>query len=222
MVISYYGLSCFEIQSGGTSLVFDLPARNASHSDAGGPSKKSAVKSPRFQADIFVQSHDHDGHNGVESITREKEFFLVDSPGEYEIKGIYIRGMKSFHDSVSGKKHGTNTVYMVRCENVKLCFMGDFGEKEIKPELKEEIGEIDVLFVPIGGETVLDAEGARKAINQIEPTIAIPMHYPNNGKALKSFLAEMGQKDVKPLEKFSIKKKDITENGTQIVILSVV
>ena len=214
MVISYYGLSCFKIQSGDTSLVFDLP------------SKKSAVKPPRFQADIFVQSHDHDGHNGVESIAREKarlparqEFFLVDSPGEYEIKGIYIRGMKSFHDSVSGKKHGVNTVYMARCENVKLCFMGDFGEKEIRPELKEEIGEIDVLFVPIGGETVLDVEGARNAINQIEPAVAIPMHYPDNGKALKSFLAEMGQKDVKPVEKFSIKKKDIDGNGTSIVVL---
>ncbi len=208
MVISYYGLSCFKIQSGDTSLVFDLP------------SKKSAVKPPRFQADIFIQSHDHDGHNGVESITREKEFFLVDGPGEYEIKGIYIRGMKSFHDSVEGKKHGINTVYVVRCENVNLCFMGDFGEKEIRPELKEELGKIDVLFVPIGGETVLDAEEARNVINQIEPAFSIPMHYSDNGKSLKSFLAEMGQKDVKPLEKFSIKKKDIiADKGTEIVVL---
>ena len=210
MVISYYGLSCFKIQSGDTSLVFDLPA------------KKSGLESPHFHADIAFQSHGHKGHSGAGEIPEEKKTFLISEPGEYEIKGIYIRGMKSFHDSVSGKKHGTNTVYMVRCENVKLCFMGDFGEKEIRPELKEELGEIDVLFVPIGGETVLDAEGARKAINQIEPFVAIPMHYPNNGKALKSFLAEMGQKDVKPLEKFSIKKKDITENGTQVVILSVV
>jgi len=207
MVISYYGLSCFKIQSGDTSLVFDIP------------SKKSDVKPPRFQADIFIQSHDHDGHNGAENIEREKEFCLIDGPGEYEIKGIYIRGMKSFHDSVSGKKHGVNTVYMVRCEDVRLCFMGDFGEKEIGLELKEELGKIDILFIPIGGETVLDAEEARNAINQIEPAFAIPMHYFDSGKALKSFLAEMGQKDVKPIEKFSIKKKNIAENGTEVVVL---
>ena len=190
MVITYYGLSCFRIQSGDTSLVFDLP------------SKKSGLKPPRFQADIFIQSHDHDGHNGAGSISREKEFFLIDGPGEYEIKGVYVHGIKSFHDSSSGKKNGLNTIYVVRFENINLCFLGDFGEKEFRPELKEGLGKIDILFVPVGGETVLDAEGARSIISKIEPAIAIPMHYPDTSwrkrrkekRNTKRFFARNGSK----------------------------
>ncbi len=92
----------------------------------------------------------------------------------------------------------------------------------MRPELKEEIGKVDVLFVPIGGETVLDPEAARNIINQIEPAIAIPMRYQPEKKkdgSLKDFLGEMGQKDVKAIEKLSLKKKDITENGTRVVVL---
>lgn len=217
MVITYYGFSCFKIQSGDTTLVFDLPARSAS-----GPSKKSGPK-PRFHADIILQSQNYDGDKTGENS------FLIESPGEYEIKGVYIRGLKSYHDSVfgppaerAGKKYGLNTVYSVRFENINLCFLGYFGEKELRPELKEQIGRVDILFVPIGGNDVMEPEVSRNIINQIEPAIAIPMHYPPAGQAgaLKDFLREMGQKDARPQEKLSIRKKDIDENGTKIVILS--
>jgi L-ascorbate metabolism protein UlaG (beta-lactamase superfamily) len=242
MIITYYGLSCFKIQSGDITLVFDLPARNASRSDAGGPSKKSDITPPRFHADIAFQSHDHASHNGAKDLPagkaglsgeREKEIFLIDTPGEHEIKGVYVEGLKTYHDSVMGKKHGINTAYVVRLENIKLCFLGDYGEKGLRPELKEGIGKIDILFVPIGGDTVLEPEAAQNLANQLEPAIVIPMHYTSGKKkdlpdrqagALKLFLAEFGQKDIKPLEKFSIKKKDIAEDagkrGTQIVVLS--
>ncbi len=213
MIITYYGLSCFKLQAGDTALVFDVP------------SKKSRFKAPRFHADIVIQSHDHKGHNGGESMLKDENSFFIDGPGEYEVRGIYIRGFKSFHDSLSGKKYGVNTVYAVRFDEVIFCFLGDFGEKELSSELKEGLGKVDVLFVPIGGEAVLDSEGARNIINQIEPAIVIPMHYPPVGgpegkKVLKDFLSEMGQKDVEPLEKLSIKKKDIIENGTRVVVLS--
>ncbi len=199
MVITYYGASCFKIQSGDTTLVFDLPA----------------VKAPRFHADIIIQSNSYD----VEKILEDS--FLIDSPGEYEVKGVYVRGLKSYADSSSGKKCGLNTIYVLRLENMNLCFLGDFGEKELRPELKEGIGKIDVLFVPIDGENVLDAEDARNIINQIEPAIAIPAHYSEEkkGEVLKKFLGEMGQKDTKPQEKLSIKKKDIKENGTEVMVL---
>lgn len=208
MVITYYGLSCFKIQSGDTTLVFDLPA------------KKSEIKAPRFHADIIIQSSSYD----AEKIPEDS--FLIDSPGEYEIKGVYVRGLKSYADSSSGKKRGLNTVYVLRLENMNLCFLGDFGEKELRPELKEGIGKIDILFAPIIGE--LDAEDIRNIINQIEPAMAIPAHYSEDppageagkkGDVLKKFLGEMGQKDIKPIEKLSVKKKDIKENGTEVVVL---
>ncbi len=153
MIITYHGLSCFKIQSGDITLVFDLP------------SKKSGITPPRFHADIAFQSHDHAAHNGAKELSgeREKEIFLIDTPGEYEIKGVYVEGLKTYHDSVMGKKHGINTAYVVRLENIKLCFLGDYGEKGLRPELKEGIDKIDILFVPIGGDTVLEPEAAQKS-----------------------------------------------------------
>lgn len=217
MVITYHGISFFKIQTGDTTLVFDAPSRPGD-----GPSKKSSAKLPRFHADIILQSHDHPNHNGAEDFLKKEEFFIIDGPGEYEARGIYIRGLKSFHDSENGKKCGLNTIYALRVEGISLCFLGDFGEKELRPELKEKIGKVDVLFVPVAGGNVLEPESAQKFISQIEPAIAIPMHYSEGKKdGLKEFLAEMGQKDVKPIEKLSLKKKDIAENGTQVVVLSV-
>ncbi len=225
MIITYYGISCFKIQSGDITIVFDLP------------SKKSGVTPPRFHADIAIQSHDHAAHNGAKDLPAgkagfsgegEKETFLIDTPGEYEVKGVYVEGLKTYHDSVMGKKHGINTAYVVRLENIKLCFLGDYGEKGLRPELKEGIDKIDILFVPIGGDAVLEPEAAQNLANQLEPAIVIPMHYTSGKKKdlLKSFLAEFGQKDIKSLEKFSIKKKDISEDnarrGTQIVVLSAI
>jgi L-ascorbate metabolism protein UlaG (beta-lactamase superfamily) len=202
MVITYYGLSCFKIQSGDTTLVFDLP------------SKKAGIKPPRFHVDIIVQSQGYDAGE------IPQDSFLIDGPGEYEIKGVYVHGLKSFHDSSSGKKRGLNTAYVLQLEKINLCFLGEFGEKELRPELKEEIGKVDILFVPVGGDDVLEPEASRNIINQIEPAVAIPMYYPKKD-ALKSFLAEIGAKETKPVEKLSIKKKDIPENkGTQVVVLS--
>ncbi len=220
MVITYYGLSCFKIQSGDIALVFDLPA------------KKSEFKAPRFHADIAIESHSHPGHGGASEISlghrptgeaEDKNTFLINGPGEYEVKGIFIQGIKTFHDPVLGKKRGVNIIYVVQMENVKLCFLGDYGERDLRPEVKEAIGKIDILFAPIGGESVLEPEASKNLLNQLEPAIAIPMHYDYGKNALKDFLAECGQKDIKPVEKFSIKKKDIPENkGTEVVILSAV
>ena len=212
MVITYYGLSCFKIQSGETTLVFDLPGR------------LPGFKPPRFHFDIALESHGHPGHCGAREVSGAKEAFVVSDPGEYEIKGIHVQGFKTFHDSFSGKKYGLNTSYVVQIENIKLCFMGDYGEKDLRPETKEGINKIDILFVPIGGGKALDAQSARNLINQLDPAIAVPMHYSpgSEGKAaLKDFLADFGLKDVKALEKLSIKKKDIGgDKGAKIIVFS--
>ncbi|MDD5032789.1 MAG: MBL fold metallo-hydrolase [Candidatus Pacebacteria bacterium] len=216
MVITYYGASCFKVQSGDTILVFDPP------------SKKSGFKSPRFQADVVFASHGHDNHNGAENISakegKEKPFVAA-GPGEYEIAGIYARGIKSFHDKENGQKDGLNTIFSVLFENLNICHLGDFNEKELRPEVAEILGDVDILFIPVGGDEVLDAENASKIINQIEPKIIIPMHYITKDfkpdeKKLKEFLKEIGQDDTKPVEKFSFKKKDIEANKSDVVVLS--
>lgn len=209
MVITYYGVSCFKVQSGENVLAFDPP------------SKESEFKSPRFQTNIVLISHSHRDHNGYDSLvgkTEGKEPFLINSPGEYETNGIYIQGIKSFHDSSAGQKHGLNTIYKLNIEDISLCHLGDFGEKSLRPEAKEAIGEIDILFVPVGGENVLEPSEAARIISQIEPKIVIPMHYKKN-TALKNFLDEVGNGSIKPLDKLTVKKKDLVENKTSIIVL---
>ncbi|MBI5787049.1 MAG: MBL fold metallo-hydrolase [Candidatus Niyogibacteria bacterium] len=207
MVITYYGLSCFKISSGEFVLAFDPP------------SKKSSFKSPRFRAEVVLVSHDHDDHNGYDMISgkENEEPLKVNGPGEYETKGVFIRGFDSFHDSVSGKKHGRNSIYTVELEDMKLCHFGDFGEKELSAQTLESIGQIDVLFLPVGGGTVIEAENAAKISNQLEPKIIIPMHYEK--KELNSFLKEMGAEDAKAEEKLTLKKKDLPEDKTSVVVL---
>ncbi|MEW5908053.1 MAG: MBL fold metallo-hydrolase [Patescibacteria group bacterium] len=209
MVITYYGLACLKVQSGETVLAFDPP------------SKESEFKSPRFQTDIVFVSHNHKDHNGFENLaakTEGKVFLLIDGPGEYETSGIHITGIKSFHDSSSGQKYGLNTIYKVEIEDIIICHIGDFGEKNLRPDLKENIGEIDILFIPIGGETVLEPGDASRIVSQIGPKIVIPIHY-KKGNALKKFLEEVGNGESKPLEKLSIKKKDLTDNKTKVAVL---
>ncbi|MEK7090354.1 MAG: MBL fold metallo-hydrolase [Patescibacteria group bacterium] len=214
MVITSYGISCFKVTSGQLVLAFDPPSR------------KSKTKSPYFQTDILLISHDHENHNGREVLHAPKdgEIFIIDGPGEYEYKGVIVEGIPSFHDNQDGKKSGLNTIYRVELEDIVLLHLGDFGEKELRPETKEKIGNIDILFIPIGGEKVLDPETAAEIANQIEPRIIIPAHYSelpeaNKKAALKEFLEEIGARNIKPEEKLTIKKKELPQDETKIVVL---
>ena len=205
MVITYYGLSCFKVQSGDLTIVFDPP------------SKDSELKPPRFEVHAALSSHAHPKHNGAKELPGKKEGgpFVISGPGEYEMDGLAIDGIPSFHDGAGGKKLGRNTIYKVKMEEITLCHLGDFGEAELRPETLEAIGEVDVLFLPVGGKDVLDAEGAAKVLNQIEPKIAIPMHFSKPGE----FLEELGEKTLQAEEKFTFKKKELGAEGTKVVLL---
>lgn len=210
MVITYYGLSCFKVESGKLTLAFDPP------------SKESEIKSPRFAADIVFSSHDHPRHNGLKELSGEP--FLISGPGEYEVRELMINGLSSFHDEEKGKKRGRNTIYIAEIEDMKICHLGDLGTVELDAETAEAAGEADVLFVPVGGGDVLSPEKAVKVINFLEPKIAIPMHYAIGktavrGESVEEFLKEFGAKNVTAEEKFTFKKKDLAEEGTKIVLL---
>ena len=212
MIITYYGISCFKIQSGDNVLVFDPPAKNA------------AAKTPRFESHLVLISHNHPRHNGEGVINpKEEKLQVINGPGEYEIKGAQITGLPSFHDDQNGKKYGPNTIYKVEWEGIRLCHLGDFGEKELSDRAKEELSGADILFLPIGGETVIDAQKAAAISAQIEPRIVIPMHYdaPNakNKNQLAEFLKEMGEEKTKAEEKLTIKKKDISQEESKVIVL---
>ncbi|MBI2023933.1 MBL fold metallo-hydrolase [Candidatus Giovannonibacteria bacterium] len=211
MVITYYGLSCFKVESGKLTLAFDPPSR------------ESDVKPPRFSADVVTSSHNHERHNGLKELSGDP--FLISGPGEYETKNLLITGSPSFHDKSNGAKKGLNTIYTVEMEDIRLCHLGDLGTTELSPETLEAIGEIDILFIPTGGGDVLDPEEAVKVINVLEPKIVIPMHYtlPKTsikGAKVEEFLEELGEKGVKSEDKFTIKRKELVQDGTKAVVLN--
>lgn len=184
---------------------------------------------PKLEADILLVSHSHHDHNNVKAVAPStgsgQAPFLIEGPGEYERKGVFIQGISSFHDEKEGKERGQNTIYTIDAEEMRLCHLGDFGEIELSPEQLEQIGDVDILMIPVGGVYTIDAKGAAKIIAQIEPRIVIPMHYHLPKLKVKldgldKFLKEMGRKSVEPQPKLLIKKKDLPPEETKIVILS--
>ncbi len=193
-------------------------------------SKASKFKSANFGADIALISLNHPDMNGVEQVNRgEKEAFIVNGPGEYEIQGVFIKGLPSvsnYSSTSSGQaEEKINTIYTVNFENMNLCFLGALGSAEIPSETKAGIDGVDILFVPVGGPSassgsatgVLDAAAAYKFAVSLEPSIMIPMNY--DDKSLKAFLKEGGADNVKPIEKLTVKKKDLEGKAAEIVVL---
>jgi L-ascorbate metabolism protein UlaG (beta-lactamase superfamily) len=204
MIISYQGAQSFKVQFGDTVLAFD-PV-----------SKKSKFKAGSFGADIALISLNHPDMNGVDQVNRgDKQAFIINGSGEYEIQGVFIKGLPSV-SNYDGAEH-INTIYTVNLENMNLCFLGALGSVEIPNETKAGIDGIDILFTPINGEGVLSPSDAYKFAVSLEPSIIIPMNF--NEKSLKAFLKEGGDEGIKPTEKLTVKKKDLEGKEGEIVVL---
>src|SRR3989344_354927 len=212
MIITYQGVQNFKVQFGDTVLAFDPVSKNSKH------------KASSFGADIALVSLNHPDMNGIEQASRgEKEAFVIQGPGEYEVQGVFIKGLPSvslYPSTGSGQVGGeekTNTIYTVNLENINLCFLGALGDAKIPNVTKESIDGVDILFVPIGGNGALDASEAYKFAVSLEPSIIIPMNY--SAESLKSFLKEGSAEALKPLDKLTIKKKDLEGKEGEVIVL---
>ena len=209
MIITYQGVEFFKVQFGDTILAFN-PI-----------SKESKFKPTRFFADVALVSANHPDFNGVENLSYNgKDPLVISGPGEYETKGVFIKGFQS--KTNYGGKERINTVYTVVLEGMTLCFLGALADEKLSPEFMEAIEDIDILFLPIGGEGVLDAVRANKLAVTLEPKIIIPMHYGDVGvdNALKKFMKEASEEGVKPIDKLTLKKKDLEGKEGEVVLLS--
>ncbi|PIP24988.1 MAG: hypothetical protein COX34_01265 [Candidatus Nealsonbacteria bacterium CG23_combo_of_CG06-09_8_20_14_all_36_12] len=215
MQIIWKGQACFQIitnqgKNGFLSIVID-------------PFDESlGLRVPKLEANILLISHGHPDHNNTKAISGNP--FLISGPGEYEIRGIFIQGIPSWHDKVKGKSRGNNTCYTIETEEMKLCHLGDLGQGELSDEQLQALGEIDILMIPVGGIYTISGEEASKIISQIEPKIVIPMHYSLPKLKIKlegieKFLKVMGKKETESLNKLSIKKKDLPKEEVEIIVL---
>lgn len=210
MVITWYGNACFKVQSGPLTIVTD-PF-----------SKEPGLTPPRFKADIVTISHTH-SHLQGESIPENP--VIIEGPGEYEAKGVMVRGVETYHDSIEGKEYGLNTAYIFELEEMKLVHLGDVGEEKLRGEAVEAFGTVDILFIPVGGGKTIDGKTAKKIVDQIEPRIVIPMNFKISGvtdrlDVVDGFLKEMGIKQKEAADRLTIKKKDLPQSEeTRIVVL---
>jgi L-ascorbate metabolism protein UlaG (beta-lactamase superfamily) len=176
------------------------------------------------EADIVLVTHQHFDHNNVKAAKGDP--FVIDSPGEYEAKSVFVQGIKTFHDDVLGKERGVNTVYTVTTEGITLCHLGDLGQKELTPEQVDQIGNVDILMIPVGGTYTIGGKEAGKIISQIEPVMVIPMHYElpklkSKLAPVSEFLQAIGKKELEAQQKLVLKEKDVPrgKEEAEIVVL---
>lgn len=204
MVITYHGGQCFKVSFGDTTLAFN-PI-----------SKKSKLTPVKFGADVAFVTMWHSDFNGVDQVTHGvKQPFVVDGPGEYEIGQVVAHGfgVKTIYD----KQEIYNTIYQVKLEEMNIVFLGGLSQPEIDSKILSEFGDIDILFVPIGGGEVLEVPQACKLAVKLEARLIIPMHY--DEVALKAFLKEEGYESLKPVEKLTLKRKDVHIMSGEVAIL---
>ena len=194
MDVYWLGHSCFRIKGKGSTIVIDPFSPDMGYNLG------------KVEADVVAVSHQHPGHNYVQGIGGEHR--VIAGPGEYEIGGVFITGVASFHDDKSGELRGKNTMYLVEVDGVTVCHLGDLGHA-LSSKTVAELGSPDVLLLPVGGTSTIDAVVAAEVMRRLSPKWVVPMHYKTPGiyrdlQTVDKFLKEVGIKDAVPQPKLSV------------------
>lgn len=205
MKINFHGNTCFNINDANFNVITDP------HSKASG-----------LKGDIITVSSSDPDVNNTKAVDGNPKVY--NWPGEYETSGVHFQGIASFHNPKESEEQKENTVFRIALNGVHLCHLGALGTK-LTPEQIEDIGDVDILFIPVGGKGTIDTKKAKEVIEQIEPRIIIPMSYcDDDGNcdlgALQPFLSEMGAKDIEPLDEFTLKRTELPDDASKIVVLN--
>lgn len=215
MKLRYLGHSCFLLtESTGTSIVTDP------YGDVG-------FDMPSVTADVVTVSHDHYDHNNVKAVKGNP--VVINKEGNYEIGGVGITAIRSYHDDANGQKRGGNLIFKFRMDGLEICHLGDIGE-ECSSSLLELLLPVHVLLIPVGGKYTIDGEQAKEYVDRIMPSVVIPMHYKTKGLSLDidkvdeftdTFDNSEEVEEVVELEDDEIElfRDDITEEKTKIIIM---
>ena len=208
MTITWYGQSCFRIETKEGSILID-PF-----------SKDIGLRPPKIKDDLVLISHEHSDHNNLDGLNDEA--FVIRGPGEYERKGIHVQGILSYHDKTNGTERGLNTMYVIKAEDMTLCHLGDIGQEELTDVQVEAIGDVDALMIPVGGVYTIDYKGALHIISQIEPKVIVPMHYQVPGLSIDldssaKFIKEVGL-TAESVDKIKLAKKTLPVEEVKLIV----
>ena len=210
MEINWFGHACFRLKDRNLTVVCD-------------PYDKSiGLALPKLKADIVTISHDAPGHSYAEAVKEWRKVFS--GPGEYEVEGVFITGIATFHGKDQAGRADPNTVFIFEFPEMTVAHLGDLGHVLTESQV-EAIPNIDVLLVPVGGRHTLDAAMAAEVIGIVEPRIVIPMHYRMEGTAehldpMDRFLKEMGMPAPEPVSALRITKAQLPQE-TQVVLMDI-
>lgn len=214
MDITWYGLSCFRIREGGVTVVCDPYDRTV------------GLQVPKLRADIVTVSHDRPGHNCVDAVGGEPK--VLRGPGEYEIKNVFITGATTFHRRQPDQPLERNVIFFFEFGDLTVGHLGDLGEVPTQNEIEElNIGEVDILLVPVGGGATMDPTRAVEVIGMFEPRLVIPMHYhqpqlsalwAGSLEPVDKFLRELGASAPEPQAMLKVSKSSLPEEP-QVAIL---
>lgn len=205
MIITHHGKAFFKIQTGDMVLAFN-PI-----------SKDSKFKTNGFGANIALVSMNHEDYNGADLVSyANKDPFVITGPGEYEVSDIMIQGFPSI-----GADNKINTIYYLEFDGIKILYLGAMYQPELAVEVRQNIGDVDMLFVPIGGKTVLASDAAHKLAVSFGPKVIIPMDYGSDQDkdAIKDFLKESGAEKVSPVDKLTVKSKDLAGKEQEVILI---
>ncbi|NTU46417.1 MBL fold metallo-hydrolase [Candidatus Roizmanbacteria bacterium] len=216
MEIKYFGHSCFSIKTAVARVITD-------------PFDPQVVgfSLPKLEADIVTVSHQHPDHNNSPAVGDNP--LIIDWPGEFEKQEVRIFGYSSFHDNKKGAERGENILYKFEMEGITILHCGDLG---VVPDngFIADVGEVDILLVPVGGLHTIDSAQAAELVKKIEPTYVIPMHYNTPGlnqeqfptlAGVDEFIHKMGVPEPEPIDKLVLKKEDIMQEEMKVVVMKI-
>jgi len=217
MHISWYGQSCFKIQTkpkrGEKNVIITTDIFDT----------KSGLRPPQGQMDVITLSNIKYRTKKIDKL--EKKSFIIDASGEYSLNGVNIEGIESWQDNKQEKGIGRNTIFIIDSEDIRICHLGNLGQTLTEEQI-EAIGEVDILLIPVGDSNTLNLKAIKEIIGQLEPGILIPMNYKVKGLKEKledctTFCKEFGGDRIKKEEKLTIKAKDVKDLENHLVVLNV-
>jgi L-ascorbate metabolism protein UlaG (beta-lactamase superfamily) len=199
MEINWLGHSCFRLKGSHATVITDPYSPEIGYTMG------------KVTADIVTVSHQHPGHNCTTAVNGD--FKVLSGPGDYEVSGVLIDGMPSFHDDTKGTARGKNTIFTFEIDELTVCHLGDLGHPLSTGQV-EDMETIDILLVPVGGVSTIDGAQAAELVRLIEPKIVIPMHYKTDAISRElapfdRFLNEMGVKDITSQPKLNVTKANV-------------